>query len=194
MSDVVLESVSKSFGAVRAVEDVTLEVDRGELVAVLGPSGCGKTTLLRLIAGFERPDGGRDHGRRPASWPARTASCSPEQRRVGIVFQDYALFPHLSVERNVAFGLSRREREERERAHASGRWSWWGSSTRRGRYPHELSGGERQRVALARALAPEPGADPAGRAVLEPGRHPARRPAPGGGADPARRRTPPRCS
>jgi iron(III) transport system ATP-binding protein len=146
-----LDGVTKRFGATTAVDEATLCVERGEVVALLGPSGCGKTTLLRLIAGFEHPDGGTVEvaGRRVAdagSW------IPPEQRRVGMVFQDYALFPHLTVAENVGFGLRRRVRAPRVAELLSvvnldglGR-----------RYPHELSGGQQQRVALARALAPSP--------------------------------------
>jgi iron(III) transport system ATP-binding protein len=149
-----LNAISKSFGATRAVEDVTLEVARGELMAVLGPSGCGKTTLLRLIAGFEAPDGGSiEVGEETVAGPGRLEP--PERRRVGMVFQDYALFPHLCVEANVAFGLSRRPREERD-ALTRRTLELVGLQHKAGRHPHELSGGERQRVALARALAPEP--------------------------------------
>jgi iron(III) transport system ATP-binding protein len=155
VSYVELRSVSKSFGPVRAVEDVTLEIGRGELVAVLGPSGCGKTTLLRLIAGFERPDGGSIAvGDRELA--SRAAFVAPEHRRVGVVFQDYALFPHLSVERNVGFGLVRRPRAERERL-VRRTLELVGLQHKAASHPHELSGGERQRVALARALAPGPG-------------------------------------
>ena len=154
MSELVLEGVSKSFGPVRAVEDVTLEIDSGELLAVLGPSGCGKTTLLRLIAGFERPDGGRIAvGGRELAGP--DCFVAPERRRVGIVFQDYALFPHLSVESNVAFGLERRAREERDSITLR-TLELVGLQHKAANHPHELSGGERQRVALARALAPGP--------------------------------------
>ncbi|MBN1530723.1 MAG: ABC transporter ATP-binding protein [Thermoleophilaceae bacterium] len=154
MSDVVLRGVSKSFGPVRAVQEVDLEIARGELVAVLGPSGCGKTTLLRLMAGFERPDAGSItvSGRELAG---PSTFVPPESRRVGIVFQDYALFPHLTVEANVAFGLSRRERDERERITRT-TLELVGLQHKAASHPHELSGGERQRVALARALAPAP--------------------------------------
>jgi iron(III) transport system ATP-binding protein len=149
-----LDGISKSFGPTRAVEDVTLAVERGELMAVLGPSGCGKTTLLRLIAGFEAPDGGAvEVGEETVAGPGRFVP--PERRRVGMVFQDYALFPHLSVEANVAFGLSRGTREERE-AFTRRTLELVGLQHKARRHPHELSGGERQRVALARALAPEP--------------------------------------
>jgi iron(III) transport system ATP-binding protein len=149
-----LDRIAKSFGPTRAVEEVTLEVARGELMAVLGPSGCGKTTLLRLIAGFEAPDRGSvDVGEETVAGPGRLVP--PERRRVGMVFQDYALFPHLSVEANVAFGLSRRSREERDSL-TRRTLELVGLQHKARRHPHELSGGERQRVALARALAPEP--------------------------------------
>jgi len=142
--------VSRSFGLTRAVDDVTLDVRTGEIFGVLGPSGCGKTTLLRLIAGFERPQAGSVTvgGTLVASddtW------VQPERRRIGMVFQDYALFPHLTVERNVAFGLPRGARGEIQRA-----LELVGLQHKADRHPHELSGGERQRVALARALAPGP--------------------------------------
>ena len=149
-----LDGVSKSFGLTRAVREVDLEVSAGELVAVLGPSGCGKTTLLRLIAGLEEPDEGtilvgQSTVAGPGFW------VQPERRRTGMVFQDYALFPHLSVERNVAFGLARRTPDERK-AVTRRTLELVGLQHKSKRYPHELSGGERQRVALARALAPEP--------------------------------------
>jgi iron(III) transport system ATP-binding protein len=145
-----LDGVRKAFGRARAVDAVTLTVERGEVFAVLGPSGCGKTTLLRLIAGFERPDAGavRVAGRAVAG--GRTW-VGPERRRIGMVFQDYALFPHLSVRGNVGFGLRRRDRRR-----ALSALELVGLQHKSGCYPHELSGGERQRVALARALAPGP--------------------------------------
>ena len=146
-----LDGVTKRFGDVAAVDSASLCVDRGEVVALLGPSGCGKTTLLRLIAGFERPDGGSVtvDGRlvaSPATWIA------PEERRVGMVFQDYALFPHLTVAENVGFGLPRRARATR----VPELLAIVGLDGLERRYPHELSGGQQQRVALARALAPSP--------------------------------------
>ena len=154
MSAVRLSAVSKAFGAVKAVQELDLEVPRGELMAVLGPSGCGKTTLLRLIAGFERPDAGSVAvGGETVAGPG--CFTAPEKRRIGMVFQDYALFPHLSVEGNVAFGLERRSRDERRDLTRS-TLELVGLQHKSARYPHELSGGERQRVALARALAPEP--------------------------------------
>jgi iron(III) transport system ATP-binding protein len=146
-----LDGVSKRFREVAAVDDASLSVDRGEVVALLGPSGCGKTTLLRLVAGFERPDAGTVEvaGRVVGG---NGVWVPPERRRIGMVFQDYALFPHLTVAENVGFGLSRRARPGRvpELLRAVGLEGVGG------RYPHELSGGQQQRVALARALAPAP--------------------------------------
>ena len=147
-----LDGVSKSFELTQAIAKVSLEVYGGELFAVLGPSGCGKTTLLRLIAGFERPDEGEVAvGGQTVAGPRTFVQ--PERRRIGMVFQDYALFPHLSVERNVGFGLPRRERSG-GRVRTS--LELVGLQHKADCYPHQLSGGERQRVALARALAPEP--------------------------------------
>jgi iron(III) transport system ATP-binding protein len=145
-----LERVSKSFGPVRAVQDVTLEIGRGEFVALLGPSGCGKTTLLRLIAGFEIPDGGAV--RLGEKVVAGSAWVPPERRHVGMVFQDYALFPHLTVAGNVGYGLPRAGRGVR----VAETLALVGLAEHGDRYPHQLSGGQQQRVALARALAPEP--------------------------------------
>ncbi|HXF86369.1 MAG TPA: ABC transporter ATP-binding protein [Anaerolineales bacterium] len=137
-----------------AVNDVSFELANGEILALVGPSGCGKTTTLRLIAGLERPDAGiiRLNDRIVAS---DSVFVPPEQRGVGMVFQDHALFPHLTVYENVAFGLRGRKPDEirttvGEMLHLVGLLSF------SKRYPHELSGGERQRVALARALAPRP--------------------------------------
>ncbi len=145
-----LESVSKRFGAVRAVEAASVEIGKGEFVALLGPSGCGKTTLLRLVAGFEAPEEGVVRiGERVV---AGGAWVPPERRHVGMVFQDYALFPHLTVAGNAGYGLGRRRREARVREALD----LVGLSAHGDRYPHELSGGQQQRVALARALAPEP--------------------------------------
>jgi iron(III) transport system ATP-binding protein len=145
-----LERASKRFGTIRAVEGAELEVGRGEFVALLGPSGCGKTTLLRLIAGFEAPDEGAVFvGGRVVAGAAWVA---PERRHVGMVFQDYALFPHLTVARNVGYGLPRRARAPRVRDALA----LVGLEGHEERFPHELSGGQQQRVALARALAPQP--------------------------------------
>ncbi len=151
-----LRGVRKRFwpGPVEAVSDVSLEVREGEILTLLGPSGCGKTTTLRLIAGFEVPDEGTvEVGSRVVAGGDRWVP--PEQRGVGMVFQDYALFPHLTVEENVLFGLNRIPRREgRERTRQVLKTLDLTPLLRR--YPHELSGGQQQRVALARAIAPEP--------------------------------------
>lgn len=152
MSTLHLQGVDKSFGPTRVLRALDLEVPEGAVVAVLGRSGSGKTTLLRLIAGTERADGGRIAiGDRPVDDGREFVP--PERRRVGYVAQEGALFPHLSVAKNVAFGLRRSER-------ASGRveelLAMVNLSELAGRFPHELSGGQQQRVALARALAPRP--------------------------------------
>jgi iron(III) transport system ATP-binding protein len=149
-----LVGVTKSYAGTTAVDAVDLDVSDGELVTVIGPSGCGKSTVLRLVAGLERPDTGAIilAGREVAG---AGGFVPPERRRVGLVFQDHALFPHLTVERNVAFGLDRLERGRRE-ARVREVLGLVRLGDLAGRYPHELSGGEQQRVALARALAPEP--------------------------------------
>ncbi len=154
MSEVVIEGLGKSFGAVRVLESVDLRIPTGGLTVILGPSGCGKTTLLRLIAGFERPDrgliaiDGETVCDMRSSWP-------PERRRIGYVAQEGALFPHLSVAENVGFGL--RGGARRNRARIAGLLDLVGlDADLAKRQPHQLSGGQQQRVALARALAPEP--------------------------------------
>jgi len=150
MVQVRLERVTKRFGEVLAVENISFTAEEGEFLALVGPSGCGKTTILRLIAGFEQPDEGDIlfDGRSVLGEP-------PEARQVGMVFQNYALFPHMNVEQNIAYGLrfrpgvdrKRRVRELLELVDLVGLER---------RTPAELSAGERQRAALARALAPEP--------------------------------------
>ena len=145
----------KRFGELAVVDGLDLTAAQGELVALLGPSGCGKTTTLRLIAGFEELDGGTvEVGGRVVAEAGRPGE-PPERRRVGMVFQDYALFPHLSVARNVAFGLPRLGRAERD-ARVAAALATVGLAKLGERMPHQLSGGQQQRVALARALAPEP--------------------------------------
>lgn len=149
-----IHGLCKSFGPVQAVREVSLAVYPGEILALVGPSGCGKTTLLRLLAGFEPPDAGQILLQdRPVA--GNGASVPPEQRGIGMVFQDYALFPHLTAAENVTFGLPRLSRAQQ--AETAADWlERVGLAGYGGRYPHELSGGERQRVALARALAPRP--------------------------------------
>lgn len=145
---------TKRFGDTLAVDRVSFSLDPGEILSILGPSGCGKTTMLRLIAGFEGLDGGeiRIQGRR-VSTPR--ANVSPEGRNVGMVFQEYSLFPHLNVAQNVLFGLSGLPRELR-RGRMGEVLDLVGLTGLEQRYPHELSGGQQQRVALARTLAPRP--------------------------------------
>jgi iron(III) transport system ATP-binding protein len=153
-----LSHVSKRFGGDRhpAVDGLTLGVERGQILALLGPSGCGKTTTLRLIAGFEAPDTGQVLiGGRTMADAARGLAVPPEERGVGVVFQDYALFPHLTVEDNVGFGLHALSREQR-RQRVGSILELVGLLEFATRYPHELSGGQQQRVAVARALAPAP--------------------------------------
>jgi iron(III) transport system ATP-binding protein len=150
----VFEGVSKNYGSAVGVDTLELSVPAGELVTVIGPSGCGKSTTLRLAAGLERPDKGtiRVAGDVVAD---KRRFVEPERRRVGLVFQDYALFPHMTVAQNVEFGLDRLSRGERK-ARAGEVLDLVRLAHFAGRYPHELSGGEQQRVALARALAPRP--------------------------------------
>ncbi|WPE19288.1 ABC transporter ATP-binding protein [Shinella zoogloeoides] len=147
-----VKSVSKSFGAYQALKSVSFDIGSNEFFTMLGPSGCGKTTLLRMLAGFESPDAGSIllNGKEVVAIP-------PHKRRVNTVFQSYALFPHMTLEQNVAYGLENlgweqgriktRVGEMLERVHM-------GPMARR--KPAQLSGGQRQRIALARALAPEP--------------------------------------
>ena len=137
-----------------SVHDVTLGLPSGGIGVLIGPSGCGKTTLLRAVAGLEPVSAGRILvGQRVVSEPGHTEAA--EHRRIGMVFQDYALFPHMDVARNVAFGLQRLSRSERE-ARVAEVLTLVGLEGSGSRYPHELSGGQQQRVALARALAPRP--------------------------------------
>jgi len=152
MAEIQLERVTKVFKDVRAVNDVSLTIRDGEFVVLLGPSGCGKTTLLRSIAGLEQIDGGRVHigGRDVTNLP-------PRKRRIAMVFQSYAVFPHMTVFENIAFGLRmaklpkpdirRRTEEAAALLHIS---------ELLGRYPSQTSGGQRQRIAVARAIAMEP--------------------------------------
>lgn len=149
-----LQNVVRRFGERSAVNGLSIRLPKGSIGCLLGPSGCGKTTALRCIAGFEPVDAGTisAHGRVLASPGFHSA---PESRQIGMVFQDYALFPHLTVLDNVAFGLHRLDRSKRVRR-AEEILDTVGLGEHRGHYPHQLSGGQQQRVALARALAPEP--------------------------------------
>jgi iron(III) transport system ATP-binding protein len=148
VAELLVRGVSKAFGAVRALAEVSLTVPSGSLTAVLGPSGCGKTTLLRCVAGFEAVDSGEIAvaGRSVTAVPAH-------RRRIAVVPQEGALFPHLTVADNVAYGLSRAERRS---GRADEVLSLVGLAGFQARMPHQLSGGQQQRVAVARALAPRP--------------------------------------
>ena len=145
-------SVAKSYGSETVLSDFNLDVWNGSIVGILGISGSGKTTALRLLAGFDKPDSGIIEMRDKVI-SSKETFMPPEERNIGMVFQDYALFPHLNVEKNIAFGLSRDEIK-------SGRLqevlSMCNLEIYRNKFPQELSGGQQQRVSLARALAPEP--------------------------------------
>jgi len=152
MTSISIRNLVKTFGGVRALDDVTLDIGRGEVFFLLGPSGCGKTTLLRSVAGFYQPDAGRVFfGQRDVT------NLPPQRRDAGMVFQNYALWPHMTVAANVAFGLKVRRvpRRERQRRVAEAlelvRMSAYAQ-----RKPNQLSGGQQQRVALARALVIRP--------------------------------------
>jgi iron(III) transport system ATP-binding protein len=149
-----VEDVSAGYGAAHVIQSLTFLVNRGEIVSLLGPSGCGKTTALRAIAGFEPISKGQILiAQKPASAPGMTIP--PEQRSIGMVFQDFALFPHLTIADNIAFGLRKLAAVDR-RVQVRHLLDATGLGGMGERYPHELSGGQQQRVALARALAPRP--------------------------------------
>ena len=147
-----LENVHHVYGEAPSVRGLSLEVRPGEVVCLLGPSGCGKTTALRILAGLESVTEGRVFvGGEETSRPGHTVP--PEARDVGLVFQDYALFPHLTIAKNVGFGLPKGKASEQRVAEVLAKVDM---AEYADNYPHELSGGQQQRVALARALAPEP--------------------------------------
>jgi putative spermidine/putrescine transport system ATP-binding protein len=152
MTDLELIGLTKNYGSGAAVDNLNLSVAAGELVAFLGPSGCGKTTTLRMVAGFVEPTGGtiRVQGR-------DITGLAPNKRDMGMVFQSYALFPHMTVARNIAFGLhARRVRRSEVAPRVAGALDLVGLSGMEDRYPRQLSGGQQQRVALARVLALRP--------------------------------------
>jgi len=151
-----LQEVLKTFGNTLVIDKVSFEIKQGEILALLGPSGCGKTTTLRLIAGFEQPDAGTIciQGTEAAS---PSFLMPPEQRSVGMIFQEYALFPHMTVVENVVYGLKGMERLQQKKVLA-GMLELVDMEGYEDRYPYQLSGGEQQRVAVARALAPCPAA------------------------------------
>ena len=151
-----LRGVTKRYAANEVIHGISFHVAHGEIISLLGPSGCGKTTIFRLIAGFEVPDSGEIHvqGRQVAG-PRR--SVPPDRRSVGMVFQDYALFPHMTAADNIMYGLEGLERRRRQ-AILETMLDLVGLRGYGLRYPHQLSGGEQQRVAVARALAPCPAA------------------------------------
>src|SRR5947208_6925590 len=156
LASVDLRGLTKRYGSVAAVDDVSLRIDHGQLVCLLGPSGCGKTTTLRLIAGFLEPSEGEIHvGDRLVSSPARTLP--PEQRNMSMIFQSYALWPHMTVAENIIYGLRLRKMD---RDTIAKKLAAILATTKleilAQRYPGELSGGQQQRVALARALIVEP--------------------------------------
>jgi iron(III) transport system ATP-binding protein len=156
VASVELRGLTKRFGALAVVDNVSLKIDHGKLVCLLGPSGCGKTTTLRLIAGFLEPSAGEIHvGERVVSSPAKTLP--PEQRKMSMIFQSYALWPHMTVAENIVYGLRLRKLD---RATIAKKLDTILKATKleilAQRYPGELSGGQQQRVALARALIVEP--------------------------------------
>lgn len=152
MSEVRVRGLSKHFGAIAALESITFHVPEGAILGVIGPSGCGKTTLLRVIAGLESPDTG-DVVVADRTLVDASQSVPPERRGIGLVFQDYALFPHLNVAGNIGYGVKNRARRE-ERVQAM--LELVGLEGAGSRRVGDLSGGQQQRVALARALAPQP--------------------------------------
>ncbi len=154
MSFLDIQNTSVAYGSNTVVDDISIQLEKGEIGCLLGPSGCGKTTLLRAIAGFEPIT----HGK--ISLNSNVVSqvnkiLPPEKRQIGMVFQDFALFPHLNVANNIRFGIRHLKRSE-QKQRITELLSLIGLEKMRARFPHELSGGQQQRIALARALAPKP--------------------------------------
>ncbi|MEZ5536151.1 MAG: ABC transporter ATP-binding protein [Thiolinea sp.] len=154
MSTLTLKNISVKYGRTTVVHDISLTVNNGDIGCLLGPSGCGKTTLLRAIAGFEPVSAGQIQlGEQLIS--SADKHLAPEQRNIGMVFQDYALFPHLTIADNITFGIRKQSRSEKQQR-TTALLQLVNLSGYEKRYPHELSGGQQQRIALARALAPRP--------------------------------------
>ncbi len=149
-----LNNISLSYGSHTVIQNIDLYLDEGEIGCLLGSSGCGKTTLLRSIAGFEKPDQGKIQIRNKIV-NSNTINTPPEQRNIGMVFQDFALFPHLSVRKNIAFGLNKLKKTAAKQR-VNELLEMIDLTDIGEKYPHQLSGGQQQRVALARALAPKP--------------------------------------
>jgi iron(III) transport system ATP-binding protein len=149
-----LDGVSKSYGSEGVIDNLSLSVHESEILTLLGPSGCGKTTTLRLVAGLERPNGG-EVALNGATVSGPDRFVAPEDRGIGVVFQEFALFPHLTAAENVAFGLEDWDVDAREER-VDELLDLVGLEAQHDSYPDELSGGQQQRVALARSLAPEP--------------------------------------
>ncbi len=155
--DITIRGITKSFGETKALHPLDLEVRSGEFLTLLGPSGCGKTTLLRLIAGLEEPDEGRIRFGDETVFDSASGTRMPVQKRnLGMVFQDFALWPHMTVFENVAFSLRARRQTDRLRESVDEAIRFVRLTGMEGRRPHELSGGQQQRVAFARAIAGRP--------------------------------------
>jgi len=152
MSEIIIEHLQKNFGSTEAVRDLSITIEKGELVSLLGPSGCGKTTLLRMVAGFETPTSGNIYLR-----DRNLVEIPPQKRNIGIVFQDYAIFPTMNVFNNVAYGLKIKKFDKDQIAKLVAEYlELVGLTGYEKRMPSQLSGGQQQRVALARALVIKP--------------------------------------